>query len=359
MKIAFLLFFINIISANILAIPKIENILITKTGNNWAEGEIKFSEGINEIPELTFRDSLIQIVIPKTIAWPKIEKKASLLESDDTTVMAYQYDKDNTRFRVMLPYEISSNQEDVSLKIEKNLIKFKFPILAAKKTTGFGAAMTKTTKHNKEDFDESYLKKLLSENEEAQAIVDKKEEIKESTLFGKKEKTKSEDQVKITQAATDKKQFSLMTYVGKFVSFFALVILGLWGVMTLFKKGVFRKTKLSFLKNSTNVQILNTTFIGPKKSVLVIKAHKQIFLVGNSEAGLQLISELDDVASLMRETEKEVSGKNFDTELDKANTTEKEFVLKEDITQSQPEKKTVSKLTDQIKSKVSKLKSLQ
>jgi hypothetical protein len=61
----------------------------------------------------------------------------------------------------------------------------------------------------------------------------------------------------------------------------------------------------------------------------MIKAHKQVFLISNTEAGMTLVSEIKDVAGLIKTGEEEITGSNFDTNLYSANKTEKQFKLKE------------------------------
>jgi len=126
-----------------------------------------------------------------------------------------------------------------------------------------------------------------------------------------------------------KSNFSIMGYVGKFVAFLAVMIAGFYGVLTLFKKGIIKKGKLGFLNSTKLVEVLSTTHIAPKKSLIMIKAHKQVFLISNTEAGMTLVSEIKDVAGLIKTGEEEITGSNFDTNLNVANKTSIQFKLKE------------------------------
>ena len=47
----------------------------------------------------------------------------------------------------------------------------------------------------------------------------------------------------------------------------------------------------------------------------MVKAHKQVFLISNSERGMQLISEIQDVNGLIKTGELELTGSNFQTNL--------------------------------------------
>jgi flagellar biogenesis protein FliO len=223
-------------------------------------------------------------------------------------------------------------------------------------------------------YDESYLEKLLKEKE---AVIDIKKPQAKGKLPAKN------DSVSIIQAAQTKKknEFSLSSYAGKFVGFLALVLLLFYGIVTLLKKGAFSKSKLGFLNSTKVIEVLNTTYIAPKRSLLLIRAHKQVFLVGSSEKGLHMISEVNDMSGLFKEGEKNLSGSNFDSSLGVANSEEKSFKLKDfldnegekennDGTDSVAlraiEKEMVAakeshkvKFSDQIKSKLKDLKPLQ
>ena len=152
------------------------------------------------------------------------------------------------------------------------------------------------------------------------------------------------DRVNTTQSSTHKEpaksvfnkeepiksSFSLTSYIGTFVAFLSLMILGFYGVLTLVKKGVIKKGKLGFLHSTKLVEVISTTHVAPKRTLMMVKAHKQIFLISNTESGMQLVSEINDVSGLIKTGEEELMGSNFDTNLFKATKKEKEFKLKED-----------------------------
>ena len=125
-------------------------------------------------------------------------------------------------------------------------------------------------------------------------------------------------------------RFSVAGYIGKFVAFLAIMIAGFYGVLTLFKKGIIKKGKLGFLHSTKLVEVLSTTHIAPKRTLMMVKAHKQVFLISSSETGVQFLSEINDVAGLIKTGEEEITGSNFDTNLYSANKTDKEFKLKEE-----------------------------
>ena len=129
------------------------------------------------------------------------------------------------------------------------------------------------------------------------------------------------------------------------------------------KKSVLGKNKLGFLNSTKMVDVINTTYLSPKRTIMLIRAHEQIFLIGSSEKGLHSLGELTDVAGLLKEGEKKISGNNFDMSLDSVSKSNQDFNLKEmmEVENVENPKKVQEKvkLRDHIKSKVKGLKSLQ
>jgi flagellar biogenesis protein FliO len=350
---------------------------------------IKLDREIKGFPELSVKDNFVQVSVPGSFVWPKIEKKFSLKKSFDSKLMAYQFDKSRVRVRAILPKGLEGKAEQVSLQLKGNSIVVSFPKskVAIRNVGRSPAVIGKPVIAKKaNDYDESYLDKLLKEKEQKlEAPKAKKVESRGSFLASNEKGQKvQKDQVNLALSGNEKKQsnFSLTTYAGKFVGFLALVLLLFYAIVTFFKKGAFSKGKLGFLNSTKMVEVLNTTYIGPKRSLMLIKAHKQVFLVGSSEKGLHMISEINDMNGIFKEGEKQISGSNFDSNLDVATKEEPTFKLK-DFLGAEEEKteefgatdnaalraieremvaakdSTKVKFSDQIKNKVKGLKSLQ
>src|SRR5690606_21008552 len=112
-------------------------------------------------------------------------------------------------------------------------------------------------------------------------------------------------------------------------------------------------------------------FVAPKRSIMVVKAHNQIFLVANSESGITFLSEMTDSTGLIKEGEKQVTGTNFDLNLGAAEntTSESAFKIKENINESAPlpketgiaglSAKDIVKFSDELKKKAKKLKPIE
>ncbi|MBY0518020.1 MAG: flagellar biosynthetic protein FliO [Bacteriovoracaceae bacterium] len=259
---------------------------------------------------------------------------------------------------------INADNVALTLKDGKIEITTKIPQSVATEKTPFKAAspvdMNKRNTLTKQELGEDYLKKIEAELN----TTEKKAEPVQAPVVAKP----TEDTVSTKQAATKRDEsFSFVTYAGKFIAFLGVVLLFFWGIIQLMKKGVLSKGKLGFLNNTQLVSVLSTTYVAPKRSLLVVKAHNQVFLVSSSENGMSLISEIKDVPGLVKESERVITGTNFDDNVDETSKVEspKEMKIKEDIYQSTAliEKagvqKDIVRFSDELKKKVKNLKSLQ
>lgn len=327
---------------------------------------LKFNQKLLSTPELQVKKNTILIKIPRASINAPIVKKVNFSTANnlDTTITAVK-NNSAVEIKVKSPFNIEKKQADVFLKLEDNAIELSFPRVLIKAPAV--AAVKKNTQKiesnepvKKEYLNEKYLDSLLDIKKEdvqpQEKIIEQKTE-KKGFLENKAETKKESD-------------FSLVGYAGKFVAFLGMVLLLFYGVVSLMKKGFIKKAKLGFLHNSDAVSVVSQTYIGPKKSLMLVKAHNQVFLVSNTDAGIHPISEIKDAAGLFKSEEKSLSGTNFDTNLNIADVDselESRIQLKEDITQSNrssamanysdvKEKVTFSQ---QIKQKAKKLKQLQ
>jgi flagellar biogenesis protein FliO len=317
---------------------------------------IKVAGNLNENPQLNVGKNSLDIVIPGTKVNAKIVRHFG-----DAIVTATQEDRETVRVKVGLSYSLQGKESLANVTLKDGSIEVSFPRGVGAKVVGTPVT-TQTTKtpvvkealvkkieaENKEaeKLDENYLAGLVKENEKL-AAANHPEKNDDKAAVGAKanvDANTAQDGVKLTQSSVQKdatstqtatseggkSSFSVSTYIGKFVAFLSLMVLGFYGVLTLFKKGVIKKGKLGFLHSTKMVEVLSTTHVAPKRTLMMVKAHKQVFLVSNTEAGMQLISEIQDVAGIIKTGEQEVTGSNFDTNLYSANAGQKEFKLKED-----------------------------
>lgn len=340
---------------------------------------VNFKGALKDYPELKVSGSTIQVVIPDSKIKREISKKVSFATSGrDTELNVSNFSGNTSRLKAVFPFSMSDKADKVSLMIKENKIELNFPRVAiktAKKAKRPAPPVTKATakanaktKKKGDYLNEDYLNSLIKMDSKPKKKVE----------FGKVIKAKVDtDQVKTTLAATkrsdsksSKSSFSLLEYGGKFVAFLAVTLLLFYGIVTLMKKGFIKKGKLGFLNKTDQIQVVSQTYIAPKKSLMMVKAHNQVFLVSNTEAGIHPISEIKDVAGYLKEGERKVAGDNFDDNLDVAEISPASMdkvKLKEDITQSNKQSslsdymkmKDKVKFSDQIRKKAKSLKPLQ
>lgn len=325
--------------------------LINNKGSE-AKLSIRHAGILNDNPKISVSDKILSITIPNSGLGSKINKKIN-----GTTLSATMSGEETVSLNVALPYSLKGREAEVAITLKEGSIDVNYPRIevakkaapeAAKEVTRTPAITDKaividTTAQNAEaeKLDESYLSTLVKNQEKlAQAKhADEKVEAKTASQG-------DTDRVNLTQAGVAKdaangqstgdqgeakteSKFSVAGYIGKFVAFMAIMIAGFYGVLTLFKKGIIKKGKLGFLHSTKLVEVLSTTHIAPKRTLMMVKAHKQVFLISSSETGIQMISEIADVAGLIKTGEEEITGSNFDTNLTSANRSDKEFKLKE------------------------------
>lgn len=223
----------------------------------------------------------------------------------------------------------------------------------------------------KSDLGEDFLKKLEAEESTAKEQLTAPVKVIGQTVPAVQAKAVSlKDEIKNSQAAPARSNdgFSIATYAGKFVAFLGVVLMFFWAVVQMMKKGVLSKGKLGFLNGSSLVQVLSTTYVAPKRSLLLVKAHQQVFLVAASESGFEFLSEVRDVPGLVKEGEKFITGDNFDEVQSVESRVEpKNIKLKDDIYQSIAEEvkpvpkvnKDIARFSDELKKKVKNLKAMQ
>ena len=318
-----------------------KDVTFEKVDANLGRVEILFNNDVVKLPWLKFEDRKIHLFVPESSIKSKVVKKLSLGKESNMTVVGEQFSKKDSRLSMVLPYSIKGLKGKVHVNLKGKKILLNFPLLKvkAKKVS------------SKDAYDENYLQQLLNEKN-----VQKKKEIKS-------DKNIETDVVKSSFSSVPKKEvsFSLGKQVAKFAIFLVLVLGIFYGIVLFIKKSVLSKNKLGFLNSTKVVEVINTTYIAPKRSILLIRAHKQVFLIGSSEKGLHSLGELSDITGLMKEGERAISGNNFDISLDSASQKDKEFNLKEIMNVEMPKKKEQQnvRLSEQIKNKIKGLKSLQ
>ena len=379
---------------------KAEDVLIKALEMRNGAFIIKTKGEVNSNPNLTIQDKVVEVIIPNAHINSTIEKKIN-----QATIIASQFDRSSVKVIATFGQSLKGKEGLVNITLKDNAIEINLPKNINKTVAVVSPNISRSpeivTTPEADAKDEADLRKLENEQQGNTASLDSKksneaeskEDQKELFITGKNTVNKGTqtdtDRVNVAQAsvaksasASAKPAFSIATYVGKFVAFLSLMILGFYGVLTLFKKGVIKKGRLGFLHSTKLVEVLSTTHVAPKRSLMMIKAHKQVFLIANSETGMQLISEISDVTGLIKTGELELTGSNFESNLDEADKTSIEFKLKEVATNNKESgdfslddllnetpaaAKSIAKapvkdevrLSDQIKTKLKNLKQLQ
>lgn len=336
----------------------------------------------NELPDVRVYGKTIEVTLTQADAFNGFSKTVSgaILSANVLNgkaivkaVLPYNIDADgvnlgwkNKNIEVIFPRGKVEKAEPVAAKAEA--------ARPAKTPTAPAApAVEKKTENkvSKDQLNEDYLNKLMVDSTakaEAAKAEAKKDEVNVKQAGIAREAAPAQTPAPIAKPADN---FSFAGYAAKFAVFLAMVLGLFYGVVQLLKKGVFNRGKLGFLNNSQMIQVLSTTYVAPKRSLMVVKAHKQIFLVSNSESGIQFLAEMTDTTGLIKEGEKEVTGTNFDVNLGSVQTQEQEpvFKIKENINVSTPvpeEKgiaalsaKDIVKFSDELKKKAKKLKPIE
>lgn len=365
--------FTILMSSNALAEWRLKNTQLRSSGES--SELVMEMEGKGERPVVSIKDGVLQVEAKNLVIWPKIEKTTEW-QGKKVTLMAYQFSKDFGRIRLVnnTPWPLSEGQ------------------LELKETTD-GWSVTIPAGNSNDNvvenkFDERYLEQLLKDKEAgANVPSEKRDQINVVHAANSKNTTEKAgagllaagENANTNDHETKAKSSSnpIWGLVMRFTGFLAAIIAALWGIVLVFRKGFLSRGKLGFLKGDFLVSVVATTYIAPKRSVVVVRVNKQVFLLGNSEAGITNLGEISDVAGLLKDAESTSTGSNFDQEMVSANKKEKMFRLKEmDTLRSNEEaihsdgnlskefdtfapKEDREKISDQIKRKIKTLKALQ
>ncbi len=376
-----LLFFFSL---QAFSVVKIRDIVYEGVKGNLGSIHLKLEGLVYDSPELKVRDNLVLLSIPNSLIKNKLKKQLSLRERSDTIADIYQFSHNTVNINISFPFSLKGFENKVFVKVGNDGIHLKFPLVALKTIPKIKKASKKILVKNKTNkYNENYLDKLLKDYESNNTGND--DLFKDKSLNTNIATDKIKDSVSIKQSSEikEKKEFSLMPYIGKFVVVLCFIIFLIYCLVALLKRGVFNKSKLNFLKKTTVLEVLQTQFIAPKKSLMLVRVHNQVFLLGNSDNGVNFLSEIDDSAGLLKRGERDISGSNFDMAINSNKNNNEEFKLKKSVQEEkeyneedfnlkkmlntdvedvedrphvEPKKKKVS---DKIKDKIKNLRSLQ
>ena len=295
-------------------------------------------------PQITVRDNLLQVEIKNAIVWPKINKQMKV-DGETLELSVYQFDKNKVRLRVTYPKNRKISLSKVKKEIKRKYLSYRGVVgdLGDLKRRELGV------------YDESYLNKLIKERETISAKVS----LDQTNI--KKNKMK-EDQVKLSYSSPVKNssrgKFNVWAYAAKFIGFLILMIGGIYSAFFFLKKGAVKKNKLGFLNTDKQIEVVSKHFLSPKRNLILVKVHQQVFLVANHENGVEFLSEIKEPGKVLRDMEMEVVGDSFDSKLDSSkDKPENELKIKEDINFSHPDEE--DSLTNKLRKKIKATRDIQ
>lgn len=326
---------------------------------------IKYEGTLQGTPDLSLGQNILQISLEGAKISGRMDKELNIGgENFDSTIVAFQDDKDHVKVKLTVPFKTSDLEQKSSVTVKEKEIILDFPL------RGVVPAKAKKNANKDSGYDENFLNKLLSDKEikavknpQQQGVIKtspKLEELEKKLLDG--------DEVKNTFSAAGKESVpfknvsnsersapSPLRYAGKFGIFLVLVLGLFFAVVHFFKKGVFSRGKLGFLNSTPLITTLSTTYIGPKRSLMLVKVNNQVFFLGCSEGGINILSEIEGVPGLLKEGEKSLTGKNFDTDMtqmDALANLEEKIKIKDNIELSEVSNHSLKKIKNVPQDKV-------
>lgn len=288
----------------------------------------------------------------------------------------------NNNIKTSIPDEFYlKNKKENKIEKAKPQIKLeelkndKVPTIEAKEIKAPEIVKAESKKKDFTTNNEDYLSYLLSSVEkENKQIEEKKNDTKIKAVDVTKNNTnenefkhRQESNSKLTAGVANSKEkntvaenMNFSNYIFKIVFVLGFIVVAILLLAKVSKKVIAGKNKLGFLNNSKVVEVLNTTYIGPKRQLLLVKVYDQIILLGNSEAGLSFLSEVKELSQVLKFAEKEVTGNNFDSDLLKT-PENSNVVLKDEkkVFESTPVNLKQSKMGSVLKNKAKALKAWQ
>lgn len=315
------------------------------------ELEVKLSANTKVKHEVELRDNFIQIELTDTFVWPKIDQFKRIKGLGKVELQAYQFNSKTVRIRAV--FESKKYLEGAVVRVSKergNIVAY--TDLKAKEVNA---------KVN--DYDESYLNELIKEKKTVEKTVAEKD-ISDEVFFKSSgiKKEKRVDPLRDNTEDIKSSENGMTGYIAKFFGFLFVLLAFIYACVFFLKKGYAKKSNLGFLNSSELIKVLATHHIDPKKSLMIVSAGKQVFLLSSNESGISKLSELNDPMSFFKDGEISLFGTNFENSVEKSEEEKAEFKIKEDIEKSNPvslDDTSISSITDKIKNRVKGMKDFQ
>ncbi|MCB9092777.1 MAG: flagellar biosynthetic protein FliO [Halobacteriovoraceae bacterium] len=346
--------------------------------------KISLSDFINENPLIKASQNQVSLRIPNVIISPKVQyhlkNKENIHVTQDNNDIVLTVETSKKIRNLSENVNVDLKDKDIYLKLPQIHIaaqKIKAqPVIKSEVSKPINIAEKKVLAQSKavvsnDKVDEEHLRYLVEDFEKVESAQTKRDPLledkiaKETVVDKVQEKFGANEKANKIIGLKEGQDFQIYTYILK-ILVVLLCIIGVFLVgINFFRKKVLNKTKLGFLNNTKLVEVISTTYIAPKKNLILIKAHEQYLLLSSTENSINLITEIKDPMGLLKMGEKEVTGENFDTNLDLSSEMKllSENVKLKDankIYESTPVKNSKSQsFSDHIKKNVKKLKPLQ
>lgn len=235
---------------------------------------------IKQVQKEFFRD-VIQLSLSNVSIYPP--KMMSLSGREISKIFAYQYSPKLVRFRLTVKGEAQKFQKRFELKSKGKTLSVRIAEIVADKVALNAAAPAPAVKQAMPPSTQSPM--TVDEKQLLERIVKNPSPVQSQTAPEAASKTKP--------LARGKPLASPWKPI--FMFFF---VFGVFGVGVLFFKNKLRSTRwlkpferLGLTKNNKMLEVVSTHYLGPKKSIVVIRVAKKLLVLGVSNESISLISQ--------------------------------------------------------------------
>jgi len=314
LKLFFLIFAAMCYSSTLFAdTAKIKDVKVI----NEKEGirfHISLDQPLREAPEIDLFRNIIQLSFKNVQAWPSQEVKEKTAGEKAKTLgfekmIAYQYNPEVARVRILFNSESERFKEKVRLTSEGRAVELFLPAEAGE-SQGVAAvrdqvksaqsAPTSTSRQLRSPVEQEIIQEVMKEEPSSNNAMRTPAGVTEETETHTKEKSV------IGVSSFAKTFFSLFAVV-------ALIVLAAFAFKKFYKKGSF--PSLIGRNKHKVINVIESHFIGPKKTISLVKVANQYFLVGVTGESINGIGKVENSSELQRHLDQAMTGENFEEEL--------------------------------------------
>jgi flagellar biogenesis protein FliO len=310
--------------------------------------------------DLKVQGTTISLTVPEAKANHFTTKKIALDNNGSLLPFKYAEQKDSVYFQFNYPQSIERYKSQVSAFLTDGAILLKVPKISIKEENK--KVVSSSLKNHQEDFTHSpavavetiaplkiskEFKKVSEKDLEnffndssdvkiaAKSATEEKDSVVREEINIKKSAPLRENAFLKDEKAEEK---TILNYALKIIFVLTIMIAVIYMGAKFIKNKTVGKSNLALFDKLGSIQVLNTTLLAPKRHLHLIKAGDQLILIGSSDQGVHMLTEIKNPLPVLRDTETQMSGTNFEREFEQS--PEKSFRLKEtnqDIQQSKSE----------------------